>query len=119
MFKAVAITCLTVLLAAASIPASATDKPEPIRIGVLVDLGGPYADITGNGSVQAAKMAVEDFGGTLLGRPVEVLTGDHQNKPDVGSTIVRSWFDENDVQAIFDLGNSAVGLARVRGHWAY
>lgn len=111
MFKAVAITCLTALLGAASIPASAADKPEPIRIGVLVDLGGPYADITGNGSVQAAKMAVEDFGGTLLGRPVEVLTGDHQNKSDVGSTIVRSWFDEDDVQAIFDLGNSAVGLA--------
>ncbi len=111
MLKPLAIACLAVLLAVSSPSARAAEDARPIRLGVLVDLSGPYADITGNGSVQAARMAVEDFGGTVLGRPIEVLAGDHRNKPDVGSTVVRQWFDQDDVQAIFDLGNSAVGLA--------
>ena len=62
----------------------------PLRIGVLNDMSGIYADIAGPGSVTAARMAVEDFGGTVLGRPIEILVGDHQNKPDIGAVIARS-----------------------------
>ena len=99
---------LTLLVAVCPGAASAAD---PVRLGVLTDLSGPYADISGNGAVQAARMAAEDFGGAVLGRSIEILSADHLNKPDVGSAIARSWFDRDGVQAVFDLGNSAVGLA--------
>jgi len=70
-------------LAMAQVPAQAQGS-GPIRIGVLNDQGGPYSAITGPGSVAAARMAVQDLGGTVLGRPVEVLSADHQHKPDLG-----------------------------------
>ncbi len=92
----------------------------PIRIGVINDQAGPYRDIGGPGSVAGARLAVTDLGGSVLGRPVEVLVGDHQNKPDVGIGIVREWFDARGVQAVADGGSSAVAvavqrLARERG----
>ncbi len=83
----------------------------PLRIGVLNDQSGIYADIAGTGSVTAARMAAEDFGGTVLGRPIEVLAGDHQNKPDVGSAIAREWYDRDGVGLIVDLPTSSVVLA--------
>jgi branched-chain amino acid transport system substrate-binding protein len=83
----------------------------PIRIGVLNDQSGVYSDFGGVGSVIAAQMAVEDYGGKVLGRPVEVVSGDHQNKPDVALTIVRAWFDRDNVDAVVDLTTSAVALA--------
>ena len=83
----------------------------PIRIGVMNDMSGPYADTSGPGTVVAAKMAVEDYGGTALGRPVEILAADHQNKPDVGAQIVGRWIDEQGVLAIADVNTSSVALA--------
>jgi branched-chain amino acid transport system substrate-binding protein len=84
---------------------------DTIRIGVLNDQSGPYADFQGIGSVLAAQMAVEDYGGKAAGRKVEVLSADHQNKTDVGATIARQWIDTNGVDMIADLPNSAVALA--------
>lgn len=82
-----------------------------VRIGILNDQSGPYEGLTGRGSVLAARMAIEDAGGSLNGRPVEVVIGDHQNKADVGSALARRWIDEDRVDAIFDVPNSAVAMA--------
>ncbi len=103
---------LTVLLVAGcfSLPAAA-QRNTPIRIGVLTDLSGMNADLSGSGSVIAAKMAVEDFGGTLLDRKVEVVQADHQNKPDIGSAAARTWIDQENVKAIVDVPTSSVALA--------
>ncbi|QQP88643.1 ABC transporter substrate-binding protein [Skermanella sp. TT6] len=84
---------------------------DTVRIGVLNDQSGLYADFGGRGSVIAAQMAVEDFGGKVLGKPIEVLSADHQNKPDIGSNIARQWFDRENVDAIADLTTSSVALA--------
>jgi branched-chain amino acid transport system substrate-binding protein len=84
---------------------------QPIRIGVMNDQSSVYADFQGKGSVLAAQMAVEDYGGKAAGRKVEVISADHQNKPDVGSSIARRWLDEDGVDMIADLPNSAVALA--------
>lgn len=83
----------------------------PIRIGVISDQSGPYSAPGGPGSVAGARLAAEDFAGKVLGRPVEILIGDHQNKPDVGIGIVRRWLDVDGVSAVADGGSSAVGLA--------
>ena len=82
-----------------------------IKIGVMNDMSGLYADIAGPGSVVAAKMAVEDFGAAAKGMKVEIVSADHQNKPDVGSTIARTWYDVDKVDAIADVPTSSVGLA--------
>jgi len=82
-------------------------------VGIMNDQSGPYADLAGPGSVQSLKMAVEDFGGSVLGKKIEVLVADHQNKVDVGLNIAREWYDAKGVEAIFDITNSAVALALV------
>ena len=82
-----------------------------IKIGVLNDQSGLYADLSGQGSVVAAKMAVEDFGGKVDGTPVEVVFADHQNKPDVGSNIARQWLDVDKADVIVDVPHSATALA--------
>ena len=82
-----------------------------IKIGVMNDMSGLYADIAGPGSVTAAKMAVEDFGAAKKGMKVEIVSADHQNKPDVGSTIARTWYDVDKVDVIVDVPTSSVGLA--------
>ena len=82
-----------------------------VKIGVLTDLSGFYSDLSGKGSVEAAKMAVEDFGGKVNGIPVEVVAADHQNKPDIASAIARKWYDAEGVDAIVGLVNSGAGLA--------
>jgi branched-chain amino acid transport system substrate-binding protein len=82
-----------------------------VKIGVLDDMSGPYADIQGPGDVVAVKMAVEDFGGNIDGKPIEVESADLQNKADVGGAIARRWYDTEKVDAILGLGNSAVALA--------
>src|SRR5262245_8738929 len=80
-----------------------TPAPGPaLRIGVLTDLSGVYAGPTGKGSVEAARMAVEDFGGKVNGTPIEVVFGDHLNKPDVGASLTRQWLDVDKVDAIVD-----------------
>ena len=82
-----------------------------IRIGVLNDQSGLYADIAGTGSVWVARKAVEDFGAAAKGMKVEILSGDHQNKPDIGLSIARQWFDVDKVDAIADVPTSSVALA--------
>ncbi len=99
------------LWAAAATPSASQVSDDTVRIGVLNDMSGPYADITGRSSLIAVQMAVEDFGGTVLGRKIEVLSADHQNKPDVGSAIVRRWYDEGGVDVVVGLGASSVALA--------
>lgn len=91
-------------------PAAAPPKGS-LRIAVMNDMSGPYADTSGPGAVVAAQMAAEDFGGKVLGRPIEILAGDHLNKPDVGAQLVRRWIDEQNVEAIADVNTSSVALA--------
>jgi len=91
--------------------ADAQQAGEPFRIGLLLDMSSVYADVTGVGSETAARMAVEDYGGKVLGRPIEVLAVDHQNKPDIASAKAREWFDSDHVSAILDVAASAPALA--------
>jgi branched-chain amino acid transport system substrate-binding protein len=96
-----------------SAPAGAAEPISDgiIKIGVLNDQSGIYADMAGPGSMVAARMAVEDFGGKVLGKPVEIVAGDHQNKPDVGSALVNRWIDEGEVDTVVDIPTSSVLLA--------
>lgn len=82
-----------------------------VKIGVMNDMSGTYADLAGPGSVEAARMAVEDFGAEAKGLKVEIVSADHQNKPDVGSNIVRQWIDVDNVDVIVDVPTSSVALA--------
>ena len=82
-----------------------------VKIGVLNDRSGIYADLSGEGSVIAARMAVEDFGAAAKGITVEIVSADHQNKPDVGSNVARQWYDTENVDVIADVPTSSVGLA--------
>lgn len=98
-------------MAASSGHGFAQVSDDVVKIGVLDDMSGPYADIQGPGDVVAVKMAVEDFGGKVNGKPIEVVSADVQLKADVGSAIARRWYDVEKVDAIFGLGTSAVALA--------
>ncbi len=100
--------CLLLTFASAVMPARAG---ETFAIGVLNDQSGPYADLSGPGGAEIARMAIEDFGGAVLGKPIELLVADHQNKVDIGLAIARQWYDERGVRAIFDITNSGVALA--------
>lgn len=84
---------------------------DKVKIGVMTDLSGGYEQNSGNGSVEAAKMAAEEFGNKINGKPIEIVAGDHQNKPDVGASLANRWFDVDQVDAVTDLVNSAVGFA--------
>src|SRR5882757_883023 len=92
-------------------PALAQISDDVVKIGVLTDMNGPASTPTGQGSVTAAQMAVDDFGGTVLGKPISVIIGDHQLKPDIGGAIARRWYDTEQVDLIVDVPVSAVGLA--------
>src|SRR5215472_5015113 len=108
------ITCAAAGVAAAvmlAAPASAEISGDVVKIGVLNDMSGLYADIGGPGSVEAAQMAIADFGGTVNGKKIELISADHQNKPDVGSAIANQWFDNDGVDAIVDVPTSSVALA--------
>jgi len=91
--------------------AHAAAQDKPVKIGVMNDMSGVYADFQGVGSVIAARLAVEDFGGTVKGRAVEVVSGDHQNKADISSNMARQWFDRDGVDVILDVPNSGIALA--------
>ena len=100
-----------VALALGSLGAQAQISDGIIKIGVLNDQSSLYADLTGTGSVVAARLAVEDFGAAKKGMKVEILSADHQNKPDVGSAVARQWYDVDKVDVIVDVPNSGVALA--------
>ena len=95
-------------VAAFSLPASAQ---APLKLGLLLDMSGPYADIGGQGSVNAARMAVDDFGGKVLERPIEIVFADHQNKADLAGSLARQWFDDQGVETILDVAASGPALA--------
>jgi branched-chain amino acid transport system substrate-binding protein len=104
-------TLVAAAIAAIAGPAHAQISDGVIKIGVMNDQSGTYADLAGPGSVVAARMAVEDFGAAKKGMKVEILVADHQNKPDVGSTIARQWYDVDKVDVIMDVPTSSVVLA--------
>ena len=91
--------------------ASAEISGDVVKIGVLNDMSSLYADISGPGSVEAARMAIADFGGTVNGKKIELISADHQNKPDIGSAIATQWFDNDGVDVIVDVPTSSVALA--------
>jgi branched-chain amino acid transport system substrate-binding protein len=99
------VTLATFLLACAPVAA------QGVKIGVMNDQSNVYADLSGLGGVEAARMAVEDFGGTVLGQPVQLLSADHQNKPDIAANIANRWYDVDNVDVIVDVPNSAAALA--------
>jgi branched-chain amino acid transport system substrate-binding protein len=96
-------------LSAAAAQAQVSDSV--VKIGILNDQSGVYADFGGKWSVEAARLAIEDAGGKVLGAPVELVSGDHQNKPDIGSSIARQWYDAEKVDTIMELTTSSVALA--------
>lgn len=100
------------LLFASAAPAQGVSDGV-VRIGVATDMTGALSDLSGRGSAMAVRMAVEDFGGKVLGQPIEVLEMDHQNKADIAASKVREWFDVQKVDMITDLTNSAVALAAI------
>ena len=108
--KAAAAAALTCVLF--SVPALAQNNA--VKIGVLDDMAGPYADNTGPGDVAAVKFAIADFGGSVLGKPIELVTADFQNKVDVGVGIAKRWYDDENVDMILGIPNSAIALALVR-----
>jgi branched-chain amino acid transport system substrate-binding protein len=85
--------------------------PDAITVGVINDLSGVYADLGGQGSVTAAQIAVDEFGPNVLGKPIKIMSGDHQNKPDIGAQLARRWFDVDNVDMVIDFPNSGVALA--------
>src|SRR5438445_489088 len=82
-----------------------------VKIGVLTDMSGVYATYGGPGAVTAAKMAVEDFGGKMFGKPIEVVSADHQNKPDIAVNVTKEWFDRDKVDMTVENLNSGVAIA--------
>ncbi len=100
-----AAACLVAAMAQAQV------SDETVKIAVLSDMSSLYADGAGKGSVEAARMAIADFGGTVLGKKVELVSADHQNKADVGATKARQWFDNEGVDLIIDMNNSSVAIA--------
>lgn len=110
MFKKTLVGAVAALALSAG-TASAQFSDNKVKIGVLTDLSGTYSDLAGQGSVIAAQMAIEDFGGKLNGAPIELVSADHQNKADIASSIARKWYDTEQVDAIFDLVTTAAAVA--------
>ena len=102
---------LAAALLAAAAPVHAQISDGVIKLGIMNDQSGTYSDISGPGSTVAARLAVEDFGAAKKGMKVEIVVADHQNKPDIGSSIARQWFDAEKVDAIVDVPTSSVALA--------
>jgi len=105
------VICAVAAVAIALGLSTAANAQQKVKIGVLNDMSGLYADLGGPGSVAAAKLAVEDFAKIDPNLKVEIVSGDHQNKPDIGSSIATKWFDNEGVDAIFDVPTSSVALA--------
>jgi branched-chain amino acid transport system substrate-binding protein len=111
MVRTFGVSVLLCLATVAGLHQASAQATGPLKLGVLTDMSSLYADNGGPGSVVAAQMAVDDYGGSVLGRKIEIISGDHQNKADVGSVITRRWIDNENVEAILDVPNSAVALA--------
>lgn len=99
------------LMTAVTLPAGAqSDNVSDgiVKIGVLTDMSGVYSEFSGNGSVLATQMAIEDFGGKVLGKPIEFVYGDHQSKADIGANVAREWYESGKVDAILEIGRAHV-----------
>jgi branched-chain amino acid transport system substrate-binding protein len=103
--------CLLMAGIAAASAQPAPTPAEPVKLGMILDMGSLYADVTGPGSELAARMAVADFGGKVLGRPIEVVVADHQTKADIAASIATRWFDAENVVALLDVAASSPALA--------
>src|ERR1700727_2482842 len=103
---AIAVQAFVISLAVSPGGAIAQVPAEPVKLGVLDDMSGPYAENSGQGNVLAVRMAIKDFGGTMFGKPIELVSGDLQNKVDIGMAIARKWFDIEHVDAILGMGSS-------------
>ena len=112
--RALHLTLSFALSLAACAVAHAQIAGDKVKIGVLTDLSGAYEAASGAGSVEGARMAAEEFGWKVNGKPIEILAGDHQNKPDLGAAIANRWFDIDKVDAIADLVNSSVAFRGAR-----
>src|SRR6201999_95968 len=102
---------LSAAVATSALLLAAPAAAQGVKIGILNDQSGVYADYGGKYSVEAAKMAVEDFGGNVLGQKVEIISADHQNKPDLATSIARRWYEVEGVDMITELTTSSVALA--------
>jgi branched-chain amino acid transport system substrate-binding protein len=100
--------------AALSAPGAFCATPNQVVIGDIDDFSGLYADVGGNGGVEAIKMAIADFGGTVLGRPITVLSSDHQNKPDIGASKFREWADQSGLNMLLGGSNTGVSIAMAK-----
>ena len=97
----------------ASTAALAQISDDIVKIGVLTDMNGPASTPTGQGSVTAAQMAIDDFGGKVLGKPISIVIGDHQLKPDIGGNLARRWYDVDQVDLIVDVPVLVIGFRRL------
>jgi len=107
----------TAMVALGAVMALATTAPAQdgaVKIGVLDDMSGPYSDNTGPGDLLAVRMAVADFGGSVLGKPIEVISADMQNKVDVGVGVARRWYEQDQVDLIIGIPHSAIALGVVK-----
>src|SRR6202158_2459100 len=102
---------LSAAVAACGLLLAGRVSAQGFKIGILTDQSGVYADYGGKWSFEAAKMAVEDFGGSALGQKIEVISADHQNKPDLATAIARRWYEVEGVDLITELTTSSVALA--------
>src|SRR6266436_5934002 len=107
-------TAVAALLSCCLLGGAALAQNKAVKIGVLDDMSGPYAENTGPGDVASVKFAIADFGGSVLGKPIELVSADFQNKVDVGVGIAKRWYDNEDVGLIVGIPNSAIALALVK-----
>jgi branched-chain amino acid transport system substrate-binding protein len=105
---------IAALLSCCLLAGTALAQNKAVKIGVLDDMSGPYAENTGQGDVTAVKFAIADFGGSVLGKPIEMVSADFQSKVDVGASIAKRWYDNENVDLIIGLPNSALALALVK-----
>jgi branched-chain amino acid transport system substrate-binding protein len=110
-FSSIGLLSIIASLALTIAPAHAQISDDVVRIGIINDTSGPYADLSGKGSVVAAQMAIEDFGGRVRAKPVELVSAGHQLKPDVGLSTIRRWFDVEKVDMVADIVHSSIALA--------
>ncbi len=111
MLAGFVVLCAVALTSAQSKAGNVKISGDVVKIGVLSDMSGVYSDIGGKNSIIAAQMAVDTFGGKILGKPIEVVSADHQNKADIGANKAREWFDTQGVDLIVDVPNSGVAIA--------
>src|ERR1700712_3585926 len=105
------VSVLSSAVAACALLLAGPASAQGVKIGILNDQSGVYADYGGKYSLEAAKMAIEDFGGSVLGQKIEIISADHQNKPDLAVSIARRWYDVENVDMITELTTSSVALA--------